>query len=431
MAASCTLQDPFPTSRSSAIRAHLPCSAEAAVPNFSAPAPPHRRREFGVSARGVRLERVVEMYQYKERRHTKKRRNAGGGDTTVTTYTYPKVWSSSLIHSHSFQDPSFSNPDDMPFVEAVDTADDVQVGAYHLTREQVGMLGRGTALPLTPNTLELEGGGKRPRGRQGKSVSRRARREEVEEEDPYGAELPHEWDEEDPEEDAYDDAPPVARRRSSSRKKNRRPRGRQGAMAGQRDMVPAAPAARDLLVTGNYLYLGRNPSNPRVGDTRVSWQVVNPSAASLVGTQRSGTIVPFKSSNGYSVHLVSEGHLSAEAMFDGAHTENTFFTWLLRGGGWLLMFIGLRMVVEPAVVAPQLIPCVGGILSDILACGACLATCSTASVLALATIAVAWFFVRPTFSLGLLAVAAVVAIVARMLRSGDKATGRGAPGKVE
>jgi hypothetical protein len=47
--------------------------------------------EFGVTAKGLRLVRTVEMYQWKEETKTETRQKLGGGEEDVTTYTYLRL----------------------------------------------------------------------------------------------------------------------------------------------------------------------------------------------------------------------------------------------------------------------------------------------------------------------------------------------------
>ncbi|MEI7954239.1 MAG: TMEM43 family protein [Verrucomicrobiota bacterium] len=57
---------------------------------------------FGVSAKGIRLTRIVEMYQWQEEKSSETRKKLGGGTETATTYSYKQVWSDKLISSGNF-----------------------------------------------------------------------------------------------------------------------------------------------------------------------------------------------------------------------------------------------------------------------------------------------------------------------------------------
>lgn len=60
---------------------------------------------FGIQHTGVRLVRKVEMYQWKESSKSETKTKLGGGQETVTTYSYSRDWSSSPINSSSFKQP--------------------------------------------------------------------------------------------------------------------------------------------------------------------------------------------------------------------------------------------------------------------------------------------------------------------------------------
>src|SRR5207245_2956185 len=54
---------------------------------------------------GLRLSRSVEMYQWKEQTKSETTKKLGGGEETVTTYSYSKVWDDSQIDSSDFKKP--------------------------------------------------------------------------------------------------------------------------------------------------------------------------------------------------------------------------------------------------------------------------------------------------------------------------------------
>lgn len=61
--------------------------------------------EFGIAAQGLRLSRSVEMYLWKEESKSETTKKLGGGEETVTTYSYSKVWDDSQIDSSDFKKP--------------------------------------------------------------------------------------------------------------------------------------------------------------------------------------------------------------------------------------------------------------------------------------------------------------------------------------
>jgi hypothetical protein len=89
---------------------------------------------FGVAENAVALKRDVLYYQYKEKEHTEKRDKVGGGEETITTYTYDKEWVSSPINSHHFKDPGYQRANfTATEVEARSVyAKEVSFGGYQL-----------------------------------------------------------------------------------------------------------------------------------------------------------------------------------------------------------------------------------------------------------------------------------------------------------
>ncbi|MER9421751.1 TMEM43 family protein [Mesorhizobium sp. M0317] len=61
--------------------------------------------DFGIATQGLRLSRSVEMYQWKEESKSETTKKLGGGEETVTTYSYSKVWHDSQIDSSDFKKP--------------------------------------------------------------------------------------------------------------------------------------------------------------------------------------------------------------------------------------------------------------------------------------------------------------------------------------
>jgi len=92
--------------------------------------------EFGIEAPGVlKLERVVEMFQWNENSSTETTRSkADGGEEHTTTYSYEKIWSPKLIPSENFKHPSdHRNPVTMPYSASTLTADPVHLDAFRLS----------------------------------------------------------------------------------------------------------------------------------------------------------------------------------------------------------------------------------------------------------------------------------------------------------
>jgi hypothetical protein len=67
--------------------------------------------DFALRAQAVRLERHVEVYQWKEETHSETRTKFGGGEERTTTYKYVRTWSDKPIDSDRFKEPrGHTNP---------------------------------------------------------------------------------------------------------------------------------------------------------------------------------------------------------------------------------------------------------------------------------------------------------------------------------
>lgn len=63
--------------------------------------------QFGISVNAVKLIRNAEFYQWVEHSSSTTKDKIGGGQETVTTYTYSKEWVSGPVNSSEFEDPDY------------------------------------------------------------------------------------------------------------------------------------------------------------------------------------------------------------------------------------------------------------------------------------------------------------------------------------
>src|SRR5690606_8948731 len=87
---------------------------------------------FGVEVDGVRLERTVEMYQWREVTRSETQKTAGGSERTVEVHAYEQVWSPRAIDSSSFQEAGHDNPP-LALESATFDAVNVVLGQYRVT----------------------------------------------------------------------------------------------------------------------------------------------------------------------------------------------------------------------------------------------------------------------------------------------------------
>lgn len=152
------------------------------------------------------------------------------------------------------------------------------------------------------------------------------------------------------------------------------------------------------------LYLGSDPETPVVGDLRVTMSAVLPEIVSIIAQQRGNSLQPYMAPAGKTVSLIEMGQISAPQMVQDAQAENRLFTWIFRIVALVLMIIGLALIMGPLSVVADVLPFLGSLVGF----GTGLIAFIGGLMLWTVGVALAWFTVRPLWSMGL--IAATVAI---------------------
>lgn len=89
---------------------------------------------FGVREQAIKLDRKVEYYQWVEHSQRKKRDKVGGGEETITTYTYEQEWVKKPVNSSNFKESRYRNANRVlsQVEERNEMAQHVTFGAYTL-----------------------------------------------------------------------------------------------------------------------------------------------------------------------------------------------------------------------------------------------------------------------------------------------------------
>jgi hypothetical protein len=97
--------------------------------------------DFNVKLNALKLNRDVQIYQWVEKSESKSVDKIGGGTETTTEYTYTKEWVSEPIESINFKIPE-GHVNTVPhnFYDKTKTAQDITIGAFHLSDELVNMI---------------------------------------------------------------------------------------------------------------------------------------------------------------------------------------------------------------------------------------------------------------------------------------------------
>jgi Transmembrane protein 43 len=165
---------------------------------------------------------------------------------------------------------------------------------------------------------------------------------------------------------------------------------------------------KPVQVLDGVIYIARDPAQPAVGDVRITYSQVPLQDASVVARQAGNGLAPYQTTAGGTIELIAAGVVPAAQMFKAAQDDNRMWTWLIRAGGCLLMFIGFGLIMGPLGVLGDLIPFIG----DVVRAGTGLIGLLLTAVLAPIVIAVGWLFYRPAVAVGILVIGGIVAYAA-------------------
>jgi hypothetical protein len=171
-----------------------------------------------------------------------------------------------------------------------------------------------------------------------------------------------------------------------------------------------SPQYTGSLENGNVMYRinsnsattnpGTSTNSPnQIGDTIVSFEIVEPDEVSIVAKQENGYLKPYITEGDRELILFSRGYKTSDELFSIAEDENNTLTWILRFVGFIVMAIGICLFLNPLSVAFDVIPFCGNFIGD--AIGGCIIPCIALSIsvpFSLLVISIAWIFYRPLFA---------------------------------
>ena len=333
---------------------------------------------FGISTNAIRFERTAEYYQWVEDSKSETRQKLGGGEETVTTYSYRQDWAKNPVESSRFNSPDarteHKNTVLATFEDFKTQAENVKFGAYRLPKFLIDSISGVESL-----TVELSDG-----------VFEKLNLQTVPS-DLLIASLP-----------VFE---------TSTQPKSEVPV--QGVLNfGDEDdksaIAPVTPTTAPsslpqwVHISGSTVYLGQSPAQPNVGDIRVSFKRTKPdNEVSLIAKLIGETFESFVAKNGKTVSMLSMGTHSAESMFEAAHASNTMWTWILRFVGVFLVCMSISMMLAPLSVFASVVPFLG----KLVGIGTGLVSILFGMAWSLLIIALAWLFYRPLIAILILAVA--------------------------
>lgn len=109
--------------------------------------------DFPVSANALALVRHAEMYQWIERKESRTREKIGGGEETVTTFTYERAWRPRPVDSAGFHERAGHENPTMRFASGRWNAREATLGAFRLGPDLVAQVSATAPLPFGPDAM--------------------------------------------------------------------------------------------------------------------------------------------------------------------------------------------------------------------------------------------------------------------------------------
>jgi hypothetical protein len=278
---------------------------------------------LNVELNAIKLQRTVEMLQWKENTETTTTNNTGGYQTHTTNYTYKQEWSSKVIDSSNFQNPNeHQNPQSMPAKSLTQTAKTVTLGDFILNEELISIISNYEDVTLEKDDVE--------------SVKE----------------------------------------------------------------TLSLPAS----LVQNEIYVGKDPSHPQIGDLKIRLSAVYPEDVSVIAVQAGNQFEPYHAKAGDDVMLLDVGQVSATQMIENALLENKILCWIIRTACLIVLIVGYAMILNPLVVVADVLPFLGSLVGFGTGFLSVIAGLSTWGMVT----AIAWFAVRPIFSLSIIGITVFV-----------------------
>jgi len=157
----------------------------------------------------------------------------------------------------------------------------------------------------------------------------------------------------------------------------------------------------------SYLYIGENPSAPQIGDVKITYYEAPQGVYTFAAAVSEKALTPYMTSNGTELIFARSGRVSAQKIFKEALDSNATWTWIWRGVGILLMYMGFVLMMGPIEAFAKVIPALGMLAGYATSVVATVLTLLLGSIV----IALAWLGARPMLSLAIIAIGVGAAFV--------------------
>ncbi len=253
--------------------------------------------KFNISINNsLSLNRVVEMYQWKEISHRHKKNKE-----IYYTYTHEKVWSSNLIDSNNFHERNgHENPKAFPCVSANYPAKNINIGAYKIPSSHICLLGSPVNVDIESLNVTLPS--KYAILKENKIFMNVFEEEmHLKEKEEYNTRLNN---------------------RHNNRYNNKRSNNNY-----------------------NNNYKPNGFSSPQIGDVKIYFTRYPFCEATIIGVQNGNIIRQFNNDE-CSIFEARCGKIPAEKIIRNYENQNTVFLWLFRIIYFIMLVVGFGLIID-------------------------------------------------------------------------------------
>lgn len=315
----------------------------------------------------LRVQRIVEMFSWKENRSSQTETNLGGGETTTTTYTYTKEWTSSPQNSSNFQETiDNSNPSnpvtrfnpDKIYSNQTFYPSRAQIGVYFFDPAKAGT-GQSQNLNLTPEILTIQN---QNRNSTTQNIQENNQNQELDLDQPQPESQELDLNQEEAQEEVQEN--PVIQQNinlTEDSNPNLNPE-----EINQNQALTQNQNNQPRLESG-FIFQGNGSlTNPEIGDVRISYRVSYPNFTGTVfGRLNGNEILEYRDEdyNRTVLNLYTTDYQGALNSEDSAHSTRQ---WMFRGLGFMMMWIGLTSFFAPLNVLLDILPFLGKLSRTII-----------------------------------------------------------------
>jgi hypothetical protein len=344
---------------------------------------------FDLSRQAVSLTRNVEIYQWVESIKKERHKHQNGETEVREIVNYNKNWVKGRVGSENFRHArGHENVGDLPLPSDTFRAAQVSMGAYVLSDILKNQIKQSAQVPISqvktlPEGAAISGNSVYiPRGgaQQAQAV--------------LPGDLSQAVEEQILKIDGQETRMYIVKATGDSYTSRER------AMQAAKAVVPSQQQERQIF---------NSADGPAIGDVRISFSEIPCTYVSVLA-KLSGNILtkwPSKQGAGYDVAILTQDSTSAHDMISSEKAANTVKTWLFRGLGWLLNFIGFSWITSIISTTANLtlnwIPFLGPMASSIISLGLTVANLILANCVTLIVGSIAWVAYRPLIGLSMLA----------------------------